>query len=117
MAQEQELPKDWLEFMQKMWNPMSFPMPGMAMPTVSVEEVGHVVGYGDSAFFRRLFKRKAGLNPAAYRRALYWHKTVKNVRAQGATFLRKHRSEDLETALKALEIAAGSFKEVTEHYE
>ena len=40
MAQEPELPKDWLEFMQKMWNPMSFPMPGMAMPTVSVEEVG-----------------------------------------------------------------------------
>ena len=56
-------------------------------------------------------------NPAAYRRALHWHKTAKNVRAQGATFLRKHRSEDLETALKALEIAAGSFKEVTEHYE
>ena len=39
MAQEPELPKDWLEFMQKMWNPMSFPMPGMAMPTVNVEEV------------------------------------------------------------------------------
>lgn len=40
MAQEPEMPKDWLEFMQKMWNPMSFPMPGMAMPTISVEEVG-----------------------------------------------------------------------------
>jgi len=39
MAQEAELPKDWLEFMQKMWNPMSFPMPGMTMPTVNVEEV------------------------------------------------------------------------------
>ena len=39
MAQEPELPKDWLEFMQKMWNPMSFPMPGMTMPTVDVEEV------------------------------------------------------------------------------
>jgi len=39
MAQQPELPKDWLEFMQKMWNPMSFPMPGMALPTVSVEEV------------------------------------------------------------------------------
>jgi hypothetical protein len=39
MAQEPELPKDWLEFMQKMWNPMAFPMPGMAMPTVNVEEV------------------------------------------------------------------------------
>lgn len=40
MAQEPELPKDWMEFMQRMWNPMSFPMPGMAMPTVSVEEIG-----------------------------------------------------------------------------
>jgi hypothetical protein len=39
MAQEPELPKDWLEFMQKMWNPMSFPMPGMAMPTVDIREV------------------------------------------------------------------------------
>ena len=39
MAQEAELPKDWLEFMQKMWTPMSFPMPGMTMPTVNVEEV------------------------------------------------------------------------------
>ena len=39
MAQEPELPKDWLEFMQKMWNPMNFPMPGMAMPTVDVAEV------------------------------------------------------------------------------
>ncbi len=39
MAQEPELPKDWLEFMQKMWTPMSFPMPGMAMPTVDVKEV------------------------------------------------------------------------------
>ena len=39
MAQEADLPKDWLEFMQKMWNPMSFPMPGMAMPTVNVDEV------------------------------------------------------------------------------
>jgi hypothetical protein len=39
MAQEPELPKDWLEFMQKMWNPMAFPMPGMGMPTVDVAEV------------------------------------------------------------------------------
>ena len=39
MAQQPELPKDWLEFMQQMWNPMSFPMPGMAMPTVDVSEI------------------------------------------------------------------------------
>ena len=36
---EQEVPKDWFEFMQKMWNPMSFPMPGMVTPTVNVEEI------------------------------------------------------------------------------
>ena len=39
MAQAPELPKDWLEFMQQMWNPMSFPMAGMGMPTINVEEV------------------------------------------------------------------------------
>lgn len=36
---EQDVPKDWFEFMQKMWNPMSFPMPGMITPTVNVEEI------------------------------------------------------------------------------
>ena len=39
MAEEQGLPKDMFEFMQKMWNPMSFPMPGLGMPTVNVEEI------------------------------------------------------------------------------
>lgn len=56
-------------------------------------------------------------NPPARRQALRWHKTVKAVRAQGATLLRTHASEDLETALKALDIAAGSLEEVAEHYE
>lgn len=36
---EQDVPKDWFEFMQKMWNPVSFPMPGMITPTVNVEEI------------------------------------------------------------------------------
>jgi hypothetical protein len=31
--------KDMLEFMQKMWNPMGFPLPGMVTPTVSVDEI------------------------------------------------------------------------------
>lgn len=36
---DQNNPQDFFEFMQKMWNPMSFPMPGMLTPTVSVEEI------------------------------------------------------------------------------
>lgn len=39
MAQQPELPKDWLEFMQRMWTPMAFPMPGVGMPTVDVKEI------------------------------------------------------------------------------
>jgi hypothetical protein len=39
MAQQPELPKDWLEYMQRMWNPMGFPMPGVGMPTVDVREI------------------------------------------------------------------------------
>lgn len=39
MAQEPQLPKDWLEFMQKMWNPMAFPMPGVGLPTVDIQEI------------------------------------------------------------------------------
>jgi transcriptional regulator GlxA family with amidase domain len=35
---------------------------------ISVDDIGYAVGYGDPTSFRRLFKRKAGLTPAAYRR-------------------------------------------------
>ena len=35
---------------------------------ISVEEIAHAVGYEDVTSFRRLFKRKGGLSPAAYRR-------------------------------------------------
>jgi len=31
--------KELFEFFQKMWNPMSFPIPGMFQPTMNVEEV------------------------------------------------------------------------------
>jgi len=34
----------------------------------NVEEIGHLVGYEDPTFFRRLFKRRVGMTPAAYRR-------------------------------------------------
>jgi transcriptional regulator GlxA family with amidase domain len=33
-----------------------------------VEEISAAVGYADASFFRRLFKRLAGISPAAYRR-------------------------------------------------
>ena len=56
-------------------------------------------------------------NPKAHRQAKQWHKIVKDLRNQGGKFLRTHPSEDLETALKALEIAAGSLEEVAAHYE
>ncbi|MFQ5567714.1 MAG: GlxA family transcriptional regulator [Paracoccaceae bacterium] len=35
---------------------------------LGVDEIAGEVGYGDPASFRRLFKRRAGLTPAAYRR-------------------------------------------------
>ena len=56
-------------------------------------------------------------HPKAHRQAKQWHKIVKGLRAQGGKFLKTHPSEDLETALKALEIAEGSLEEVAEHYE
>jgi hypothetical protein len=31
--------KDMLEFMQKMWNPLGFPMPGMVAPTIDSAEI------------------------------------------------------------------------------
>ena len=56
-------------------------------------------------------------NPKAHRQAKQWHKIIQDLRAQGGKFLKTHPSEDLETALKALEIAEGSLAEVAEHYE
>ena len=56
-------------------------------------------------------------NAKAHRQAKQWQKTVNGVRVQGSKFLEMYSSEDLETALKALEIAEGSLEEVAEHYE
>jgi hypothetical protein len=36
---ETGLPKDLFEWMQKMWNPMSFPVPGMLTPTADIGEI------------------------------------------------------------------------------
>ena len=41
---EQDVPKDWFEFMQKMWNPLSFPLPGMITPTVNLDEIDKKIG-------------------------------------------------------------------------
>jgi hypothetical protein len=41
---EQGVPKDWFEFMQKMWNPLSFPLPGMITPTVDIDEIDKKIG-------------------------------------------------------------------------
>jgi hypothetical protein len=62
-------------------------------------------------------KIRRSSNPKAHRLAMQWHKIVKGLRSQGEKFFKTHPSEDLETALKALEIAAGSLEEVAEHYE
>jgi len=37
---------------------------------IGIDDVGSQVGYEDPTFFRRLFKRKTGLSPAAYRRKM-----------------------------------------------
>lgn len=36
-----------------------------------VEEIGHQVGYEDTSFFRRLFRRRTGLTPRQYRRLFH----------------------------------------------
>jgi hypothetical protein len=53
----------------------------------------------------------------AHRQATRWRKDVQALRVQGSKFLKAHPSEDLETALKALQIAEGSLEEVAERYE
>jgi hypothetical protein len=75
----------------------------------AVEETLEHTGLGGE------IKRKP--NPKAHRQVKQWHKIVKGLRIQGGKFLKTHPSEDLETALKALEIAAGSLEEVAERYE
>jgi len=41
---EQGLPKDLFEWMQKMWNPMSFPIPGMLTPTANIGDIEKKIG-------------------------------------------------------------------------
>jgi hypothetical protein len=75
----------------------------------TVEETLEHTGLGGEIQHKRNLK--------AHRQAKQWHKIVKGIKNQGNQFLKTHPSEDLETALKALEIAEGSLEEVAEHYE
>src|SRR6059058_1289407 len=54
---------------------------------------------------------------AAHAKAEAWIRTVQGLRAEASSLLQAHPNEDLETALKALEIAEGSLDEVAERYE
>ncbi len=56
-------------------------------------------------------------NPKAHRQVKQWQKIVSGLRLAGGKFLKAHPSEDLETALKALQIAEDSLEEVAERYE
>lgn len=38
-----EPPPDFMAFMQKMWNPMSFPVPGMFMSTTNIEDIEKII--------------------------------------------------------------------------
>jgi hypothetical protein len=75
----------------------------------AVEETLEHTGLGGEIQHKRNLK--------AHRQAEQWHKIVKELRVHGGNFLKTHPSEDLDTALKALEIAEGSLEEVAEHYE
>ena len=82
---------------------------GLQIAEHAVEETLEHTGLGGE------IQRKP--DPKAHRQAKQWQKIVKDLRNQGDKFLKTHPSEDLETALKALEIAEGSLEEVAEHYE
>jgi hypothetical protein len=75
----------------------------------TVQETLEHTGLGGNIEHRR--------DSRAYRQAKQWLKIVKGIKDQGNKFLRAYRSDDMETALKALEIAEGSLEEVAEHYE
>jgi hypothetical protein len=54
---------------------------------------------------------------AAHQQVEHWLAQVQGLRQEAQAFLASHPSTDLETALKALEVAQGSLSEVAERYE
>jgi transcriptional regulator GlxA family with amidase domain len=51
----------------------------------ALDEVGATVGYEDPTFFRRLFKRRTGLTPAAYRKKFQGIVAIASGRPQGVS--------------------------------
>ena len=52
---------------------------------LSVDAIGEEVGYEEASFFRRLFRRKVGMSPAAYRRRFAGLRSSWNLRQNPAT--------------------------------
>lgn len=56
-------PKSWIQSQR-----IAKAKDALELTNQSVEEISCLVGYQDSSFFRRLFKRETGLSPAQYRK-------------------------------------------------
>jgi hypothetical protein len=54
---------------------------------------------------------------AVHQQVARWLEQVQGLRREAQEFLASHHNDALETALKALEIAQGSLREVAERYE
>ena len=39
----------------------------LAVPTVNIKDIGKAVGYGDSNYFTKVFRRYTGVSPSEYR--------------------------------------------------
>jgi len=89
----------------------------LAHGVLALEIAEHTVGGRNPRTYRAWGRDSHKPNPKAHRLAKQWYRIVKGLRVQGGKFLKTHPSEDLETALKALEIVEGSLEEVAEHYE
>jgi len=48
----------------------------LAMPSVNIKDIGKSVGYPDSNYFAKVFRRAAGISPSDYRAEVLEHKQV-----------------------------------------